>query len=122
MGSLTGVSPIVLRARMRRWRRHAASIGLLLALVAAVAMHHAAPAMGDMHSGPEMTAAAEMCLGVFAAVGAAVVAVAFGLIALGRWRPAALPRLSGPLRASLPPQPRARPGPALLVVLCVSRR
>lgn len=122
MGSLAHVSPIALRARLRRWRHHAAVLALLFAVVAVVAIHHAAPAMGAEHHDADMVAAAEMCLGVFTAVGAAIMAVALALIALGRWRPAIVISPYGVLWAGSPPQPRIRAGPALLVLLCVSRR
>ncbi len=120
-GSLAAVSPIALRAQLRRWRRHAALAALLSALIAVVGLHHGAP-IGDVHHDAEMGAVAEMCLGVFAAVGGAVVAVASALIALGRRRPAILLYPSGvPWTARLP-LPRVRAGPTLLVLLCVSRR
>ncbi len=121
-GSLGAVSPIALRARFRRWRRHAALAALLSALIAVVGLHHGAPVAAGAHHGSEIVAVAEMCLGVFAAVGGAVVAVASALIALGRRRPAILHYPSRvPWRARLP-LPRVRAGPTLLVLLCVSRR
>ena len=102
-------------------RRHAAVLSLMLALAGAVSMHHAAPAMSDAHHGSDMVVMAEMCLGVFAAVSAAIVAVALGLIALGRWQPVSM-LAAGVSQSTRPPEPRARAGPALLVLLCVSRR
>ena len=120
-GSLVVVSPIALLACMRRWHRHAAVLGLLAALVCAIAVHHATPAMGAPHHDDDLAAVAEMCLGVFAAVGAAVVAVAFGLVSLGRWRPAALLTPAGTSPVARPPVPRSRAGPELLTLLCVSR-
>jgi len=122
LGSLADVSPIALRTQMRRWRDHAAALGLVLALVGVVAVHHAAPVMSNMHHGSDMVAMAEMCLGVFTAVGAAVVAVALGLLALKRWRRAILSCSRGVLEHPRAPQPRTRAGPALLLLLCVSRR
>jgi hypothetical protein len=63
-----------------------------------------------------------MCLGAFVAVGTAVAAIAIALVALRRWRPAERLVPTG-LSSALPaPEPRARAGPALLSVLCVSRR
>ncbi len=119
MGSLNTMSPIALRARVRRWRRHAAAIALMLTILCAVAMHHAGPAMGEEQHTADLAAVAQMCLGMFTAVGAAVAAVAFGLLALGRRRLAVLPNvMSSPAR---PPQPRVRAGPAMLVLLCVRR-
>jgi hypothetical protein len=116
------VSPIALRRRMRRLRRHAAGVAVLLAVAGAVVAHHSDVGMGAMHDDGMGMAVAVMCLGVFAAVGAAVVAVAIGLLALGRWRP---PLLLAPLTTTawfLAPEPRARAGPALLALLCVLRR
>lgn len=121
-GSLADVSPIALRTQMRRWRHRAAALALVLALVGVVAVHHAAPAMSNAHHDSGVVALAEMCLGVFTAVGAAVVAVALGLLALGRWRPAILLSLGGVLEHPRALRPRTRAGPALLLLLCVSRR
>jgi len=115
------VSSIALRLRLRRRRRHLALVALLLVLGGAVAVHHMAPSMSGMHQGSQTAAVAELCLAVFTAVGAAVAAAVLGFVALGRRRPMMLrvpesvpPRLR-------PPEPRARGGPALLVLLCVSR-
>jgi len=102
-------------------RRHAAVLSLMLALAGAVSVHHAAPAMSDAHHGSDMVVMA-VCLGVFAAVSTAIVAVALGLIALGRWQPVSMLAPAGVSRSTRPPEPRARAGPALLVLLCVSRR
>jgi len=118
MGSLDTMSPIALRARLRRWRRHGAAIALLFTILCAVAVHHAAPTLGEEHRA-DLAMVAQMCLGAFAAVGAAVAAVAFGLLALGRWRPVApASGVSSPARR---PEPRVRAGPAMLVLLCVRR-
>lgn len=103
---------------MRRWRRHVAALVLMLALVGAVAVHHAAPAIGDAQHGPGMAAVAGMCLGVFTAA----VAVGLALVAVGRCR-RAMPLASiGPLCAARRPEPRSRAGPTMLVLLCISRR
>jgi len=119
MGSLDTMSPIALRARLRRWRRHGAAIALLFTILCAVAVHHAAPTLGEEHHAADLATVAQMRLGVFAAVGAAVAAVAFGLLALGRWRPVA--PASGVSSPARPPEPRVRAGPAMLVLLCVRR-
>lgn len=88
----------------------------MLAVVArtgAIATHHSGVvAMSDAHDDPG-AAAMELCLGVFAAVGAAVAAVGPGVIALGRWRPPAELEAVGlsppvPLRSPAPePGPRS---------------
>ena len=116
------MSPIALRARLRRWRHHAALAALFVALVAVIGLHHGAPAIGAAHHDSEMVAVAEMCLGVLTAVGAAVVVVGLALIAFGRWRPAILHHAHGVLATVRLPLPRVRGGPTLLVLLCVSRR
>ena len=91
----------------------------MLALGGVVAMHHGAPAMPDGHHGMDMGTVVELCLGAFSAVGAAIVAIALGLISLGRWRPLLTMSPAGLLLAPHPPVPRARGGPAFL---CVFRR
>ncbi|MFP5364512.1 MAG: hypothetical protein ACLGI5_17485 [Thermoleophilia bacterium] len=116
------MTPIVLRARLRRWRHHAALAALLCALIAVIGLHHGAPAVGAAHHDQEMVEVAGMCLGIFTAVGAAVVAVGLALVAFGRRRPAIRHHPHGVLRAARLPFPRVRAGPALLVLLCVSRR
>ncbi|HEX6944551.1 MAG TPA: hypothetical protein VF196_00050 [Casimicrobiaceae bacterium] len=94
----------------------------MLVCAAAIAVHHAGPLMEHGDHGMGMSPAVELCLGVFTAVGAAVVAVALGVIALGRWCPAVSLAPRGLSRAVAMPVPRARAGPALLQLLCVSRR
>lgn len=121
-GSLAAVSPIVLRARLRRWRHHAALAALFVALIAVLGLHHGAPTIGAAHHDSEVVAVTEMCVGVFTAIGAVVVAVGLTLIAFGRRRPAILHHPRGVLRTARLPFPRVRAGPTLLVLLCVSRR
>lgn len=91
-----------------------------MALGTVIALHHSVLSMGDMHRGMDAGSVAEMCLGVFAAVGVAVLAVAFGIIALGRWRPV-LAFAPPTLAVGRAPAPRGRDGPALLRLLCVCR-
>lgn len=113
------MSAIRIRALLRRRRRHLALISVVVALAGAIVVHHSV--MADSSMGHGMGAVAQICLGVFAAVGAAVLAIAIGILALGPRRallvPAlrALPGVRGPIA-------RARDGPALLVLLCVCRR
>lgn len=121
MDSLTHVSPIALRGLLRRRRHHLALVISTLALGAMIAVHHGPGAMADVHHAMSSGAVMEMCLGVFAAVGGAVVAVALGTLELGRWRPSFLlaPTI---LVAARAPEPRGRDGPALLALLCICRR
>ena len=93
----------------------------MLVLSGAVAVHHS-PVSGEAHDGSQVAAAAELCLAVFTAVSAAVLAVAVGLIALRRRRPTGLHAARSVLSSIRPPEPWPRAGPALLVLFCVSRR
>ena len=74
------------------------------------------------HHDAGMSAAVEMCLAAFTAVGAFVAVTAVGLIALGRWRPPLTLGWGGVWLAMRSRLPRARAGPGLLLLLCVSRR
>lgn len=91
-----------------------------MALVAAIAVHHGALSTDDMHHEMDAGAVVEMCLGIFAAVGAAFTAVAFGIVALRRRRPV-FAFAPPPLPAVRVPAPRGRDGPDLLLLLCVCR-
>ena len=116
------MGPIALRRLLQRHRRRLASLAVVLVCATAVAAHHGGMAVGDAHHDTGMGAAVEMCLAAFTAVGAAVVAVALGMIALGRWRPEAQLLPTAAWWGAQPPAPRARAGPSLLLLLCVSRR
>lgn len=122
-GSLLWVSPLALRRRWGRFRnRRTATLAALL-MAMAIAAHHSAIGMSDgMHHGMGMNVVAEICLGVFTAVGAAVASVAVGLVRLGRWRPPSPLLASGLSAAVAAPLPRARAGPPLLSLICVCRR
>lgn len=103
-------------------RRHDAALLVIIALGAAIAVHHSGIAMGDMHHADGVEGAIELCLGVFAAVGAAVAVVALGMVALGRWRPPTVACAVGLSRVAAAAGPRARAGPTLVSLLCVCRR
>lgn len=77
--------------------------------------------MSDMHH-DGMSTAIEMCMGAFTAVGAAVAAVAIGMLALGRWPDTS--ELAGGASLTLGGAcaPEARAGPPPLSQLCVWRR
>jgi hypothetical protein len=115
------VSPARIRGQLRR-RRHLTVLTATGAIVLALAVHHSGTAVSDMHHDMGMSAAVEMCLGVIGLVGAAVAAVALGLIGLGRWRPALTLVPAAVVSWAGPPDPRSRAGPALLSLLCISRR
>jgi len=107
---------------MRQQRRHVTAIVIVLVLSGVIAAHHSGVGMA-MHDGSGgMAAVAQMCLAVFTAVGAALVAVRRTVLALGRWRPALTLCPSTPLAASPVPVARARHGPLAMSFLCVSRR
>ena len=92
---------------MRRLRHHAAGMLIILALAGAIAVHHAGVSLQDTHH-DGMTAAIELCLGMFTAVGATVAALALGVLALARWR---TPLAVGPAGAMRFAGPRRTPGP-----------
>jgi hypothetical protein len=120
-GTLGRMSPLAIRRAARPLRRHGPALFAVLAISFAIAVHHGGlPTSAGHHDGA--VGAIELCLGVFVAVGAAVAAVAISFISLGRWRPPIDPRPSGLSRAVVGPEPRARAGPVLLSLLCVSRR
>ena len=116
------MSPFGLRRLLQRHRRRFAALTVALVCVTALAAHHSGVAAGDAHPEMDMSAVVEMCLAAFTAVGAAVVAVALGLIALGRWRPPLRITPAVSIAGVQPALPRARAGPALLLLICVSRR
>ena len=60
-----------------------------------------------------------MCLGVFTAVGVVLAAAGVAVVVLQREREVLTPAAGAMLRA---PVARARHGPAVVCVLCVSRR
>jgi hypothetical protein len=75
-----------------------------------------------MHHHADLDAVAEMCLGVLTAVGVVVAVAGLALMARGGGsRVLSLDRCRVQ-RTARPVQPRTRAGPALLVLLCVSRR
>ena len=117
------MGPIAVRRHLRRHRRwnRVAALAVLVC-VAAIALHHTDVAADQPHHDTGMSAAIEMCLAAFTAVGAAVVAFVVGLIALGRWRPPLVLEPGGLSLAVRSPVPPARAGPGLLLLLCVDRR
>ena len=116
------VSLLAIHRAARRLRRHDAALLVILALGAAIAAHHSGIAMGDVHHADGVDGAVVLCLGVFAAVGAAVAVVALGMVALGRWRPPTVACAAGLSRVAAAVAPRARGGPTLVSLLCVCRR
>jgi len=115
------VSSLAIRRRLRRHRRHIAVTAAVLALVLVIAAHHSSVFM-DMTHDMGMNTAVEMCLGVFTAVGTALVAAGVAVVALGRWRP--VPARPAGYVPTMPdvPAARARHGPDAVSVLGVSRR
>lgn len=115
------MSALSIRRQLRRHRRRLTAVAAVLALAAVISAHHSGLPV-TAHHDMGMSVVAEMCLGVFTAVGAALAAVGFAVLALGRWRPVpiVLPTVALPARPA--PLARARHGPQLLSLLCVSRR
>jgi len=87
-------------------------------LAGAIVVHHTVTS----HHAIGMGATVELCLGVFTAVGAALVATALSLVAIGRRRSHWTLPATVALRVSAAPIARSRDGPSLACVLCVSRR
>lgn len=121
VASVRLVSSLRIRRQLRRHRRDLALIATVLTLVGVVAAHHSGVLM-DMQHDMGMNAAVEMCLAVFTAVGAALVAVVLAVVALGRWRPALTLVPACGLTAPEVPVAKARHGPAAVSILCVNRR
>lgn len=114
---------MTLRRTLLRRRRHLGLLAALLVLGTATVAHHGAIAAQGMHDHGALTAAVEMCAGVLTAIGAAVAAAAWGVIALARrWLPAAARAPAVIALAYGRPTARPRAGPALLCLLCVSQR
>lgn len=85
-------------------------------------MHHGAFEMDvGMHHDPIVGAVAQMCVGVFTAVGAVLAAAGIGIIPLRR-RPVPAPPSFRHAVAVRSVAGRARHGPAAVSFLCVSRR
>jgi hypothetical protein len=116
------VSPLGIRRYATRVRyRPRVLVAALLVALSIVAHHTAIGSFQDAHHRMDLGAVADLCLGVFTAVGATVAAVGVALVSRTRWRPM---DTAGPLRlVAMPrtPAPRVRAGPELLLVLCVSR-
>lgn len=99
-------------------------MAMLLAVVVvacAITAHHSGVPT-DMHHDTGMSPVVEMCLGVFTAVGAALLAVGVAVLVLGRWRAGRMLRAPVMRRVAMPPIARARHGPFAVRVLCVSQR
>ena len=115
------MGPLALRRRVTRLSHRRAALVIALVVAGTIALHHGAIALSvEMHHGHAVVA--EFCLGVLTAVGAAVAAVSIGSLRRLRW-PAAFPLAPRALiKVAAAPIARARPGPFLLNLLCVSRR
>jgi hypothetical protein len=104
------VGPLAVNRFARRTRRRLAGVLSVLALASVIAVHHGDPSMGAMHHEPGMAMTMTVCLGALVALGAAVVAVAFGTLRLGRWDVPAL-RAPRPMLRADPLRGLARAGP-----------
>jgi hypothetical protein len=115
------VSALAIRSALRGQRRRLTVLLAVVVVAGAITAHHSGLLM-DMHHGAGMSSVVEICLGVFSAVGAALVAVSMGVLALGRWRPAGALWVPAMRRVAGAPTARTRHGPFVVCVLCVSRR
>lgn len=120
------MGPTAIRARLHSGRRRLATTLVVFGLLGAVGLHHSVLAMDHgmpgMHHDAASTAM-QVCLGAFAAVGAAVAALSLGVVGLGRWRPLLLATLSRDLLEAPGRTPRARDGPGCVqATLCIWRR
>jgi hypothetical protein len=111
------VSALTIRRGLRRHRRHLALIAAIVTLAGLLAAHHGALLEMDHHGA--IGAVVELCLGVFTAVGVVLAAAGIGRVVLKRQRAVLTVGAGGVLRV---PVARARHGPAVVCVLCVSRR
>lgn len=121
VASVRCVSTLAIRRRLRRHQRRLALVAAVLVLSGLTAAHHGGPLM-DMQHDVGMSAAIEMCLAVFTAIGGVVAALGCGGLAVGRRRATLRLLGGGPLTIAPVPVARARHGPAAVSVLCVSRR
>lgn len=115
------MSALSIRRRLRRHRRRLTVVAVVLTIAGLISVHHGGLPV-DAHHGIGMNAVAELCLGVLTAVGAALAAVGSAILALGPRRPALATSGCAAQPAPPVPQARARHGPELLSLLCVSRR
>lgn len=116
------MGPLAIRRATRRLSRNTAGLLAVFAVAGVLVLHHSDLAMPSMHDAGMGSAAVGMCIAVFTAVGAAVVAVALGVHALGRWRISPLAPTRSMDSSREPPEARARAGPPSLAVLCVLLR
>lgn len=112
------MSALGIRGGLRRHRRNLALIAAVIALVGATAAHHS----GMLHDDGAMSAVAQMCLGIVAAAGAAMLTIGLAALLLERPRARPLPMAAGALCVPAVPVARARHGPAAVWALCVDRR
>jgi hypothetical protein len=111
------VSALTIRRGLRRHRRDLALIAAIVTLAGLVAAHHGALLEMDHHGA--IGAVVELCLGVFTAVGVVLATAGLALVVLKRERAVLTAGAGAVLRV---PVARARHGPAVVCVLCVSRR
>lgn len=118
------MGPTAIRRWLQASRRRMTMVIVAVGLFGAIVAHHSGLQQDEMsgmhHDGS--AAVMQMCLGAFAAVGAAVIAVALGSFALERRRPLSLPCLDDVALHVRSLRYRAREGPPSLPLLCVWRR
>ena len=121
VASVRSVSVLGIRRGLRRHRRDVAVIATVVAIAGLLALHHSG-GLSDMQHHAGMGTVIQMCLGVFTAVGAAVLAATLAVGARGRGQLTPRRLRASALPAPAAPVARARHGPAAVSCLCVSRR
>lgn len=117
------MGPTAVHRLICRSRRRLAGLLAALALASVVALHHSEMPMGDMggmHHDPGAAMTMTVCLGALVALGAAVAAIAVGVLRLGRRRALTVLAPEALLRADLL-RGLARAGPPGLPLLSVWR-
>ena len=117
LASVSWVSALKIRRGLRRHRRDLALLAAIVTLSSLIAVHHSGGLLEMDHDGG-IGAIAEMCLGVFTAVGV-VLAAGAAVAVLKRERALHATGAGAVMRV---PVARARDGPAVVCILCVSRR
>jgi len=106
----------MIRRGLRRHRRDLALLAAIVTLSSLIAVHHSGGLLEMDHGG--IGAVAEMCLGVFTAAGVVLAAGAAVAVLKRKWAMHA----AGAGAVMRVPVARARHGPAVVCILCVSRR
>ena len=119
------MSALALRRRLRRFARRRSAFFAVALVSASLVAHHGVGVgvAAHMHHDSELGSVVEFCVAVLVAVGGtAVAAMALGGFRPVKWRLSTVVRLPLSLTVGRIPLPKARAGPPLLCLLCVSLR